>query len=73
MVGIYEIGTRVAAGLDRRVGFDAGVFGDGVDNGVLTVGLVPYGNDVQAQFLAGFHQCLKLGFPLVGETVADAE
>jgi len=74
VVGVHEVFTLEAQGGYSGIGFLADIGRVGVNNLVFTVGLVPYGTDVEAG-LVGLDGGPELGNALVGKTVtrSDAE
>ena len=73
MVCIHEVLPLVVQGLHGCIGFAAGLDGLGAHYLVLTVALVPHGNEVHAKALLGLDEGLELVDAFVCETVAYAE
>jgi hypothetical protein len=72
MVGVHVIGVLPAEGGDCGIGLGAEVFGPGLHEHVLAVGLVPDGMDGKAG-VAGLEDGGELCLALMGKAIAHAK
>ena len=73
VVSVNEVLVLVTQSGNGCIGLLTGLHRNGSHNGVLTVGLVPYRDEMNTVLLLDLEKGLELVHSLVGETVAYAE